>query len=246
MTKKSDEDREIAIDTLTADSEFQCRATPSNVDKLAASIARDGQLSAVLVRPVGGNRFQLIAGFTRVMALRKLGRTHVRARILHDLPDAEARRISLAENLERQNLTAWDQVFTAARYRQKGLSNAQIAAAFGGLGIRTIQRYLRVAEAPAEFKNALAREEVTVNQVYEAIKRGVSLLELTKRGRSVRYLRGLSRKREARNGVRIQQRKGGEIIINVCYEPDSMSVDNLIKEIKEKLEGLRPYRRNQP
>jgi ParB/RepB/Spo0J family partition protein len=244
MAKKRDEDREIALAALTADREFQCRAMPSDVDKLAASIARDGQLSAVLVRPVGGNRFQLIAGFTRVRALRKLGRTHVRARILHDLSDAEARRISLAENLERQDLTAWDQVFTAARYRQQGLSNAEIAGAFGGVAIRTIQRYLRVAEAPEEFRHALARDEVTVNQVYEAIKRGVSLSELTGRGRSVRYLRGLSRKREAKSGVRIQRRKGGEIIINARFEPDSMDFDSLLKEIREKVEGLGPFRRH--
>ena len=227
---------EIAISAIRQDSEFQSRAAPAAVDKVMRSIQRLDQLSAVLVRPVGQDEFQMLAGFTRLMAMRKLGRTHVRARILYDLSDSEARRISLAENLARNNLTPWDQVFTAARYRSQGLSNAEIADAFGGVAIRTIQRYLRVAEAPEEFRAALAREEVTVNQVYEAIKHGIPLSELTgRKGRSVRYLRGLSRKREASGGIKIQRRRSGEIIITIRYDPATADLTQLLAEVQKKL-----------
>jgi ParB family chromosome partitioning protein len=233
MAKKPEEDREIPLSALTEDNEFQCRATVSNVDGMAASIARDGQIDCVIVRPVAGNRFQLIAGFTRVAALRKLGRTYVRATIRRGLSDAEARRVSLASNLERNNLTTWDQVFTAARYRRQGLSNAEIAAAFGGLAIRTIQRYLRVAEAPDDFRRALERDEITVQQAYEAIKRGVALSQ--GRGRSVRYLRSLSRKREPKGDIRIQRRRSGEIIINIRYEPGKADLTQLLAQVKERI-----------
>jgi ParB family transcriptional regulator, chromosome partitioning protein len=236
MAEKRDEDRELPIAALTDDDEFQCRATLSNVDKLAASIKRDGQLEAVLVRPVGVHKFQLIAGFTRVTALRKLGHTNVRARILYNLSDAEARRISLATNLEREDLTAWDQVSTVARYRSQGLSNAEIAAAFGGVAIRTIQRYLRVAEAPEEYKAALAREDVTLNQVYEAVTHEVPLSAIVgRKGRSVRFLRELSRKRAPKGDIRIQRRRSGEIIINIRYDPEKADLTQLLNGVKERL-----------
>ncbi len=72
--------------------------------ELASSIRRDGIISPILVRPIG-NRFELIAGERRFRTIRN--HTHMQtiaARII-EVDDIGARRISAAENLQREDLT---------------------------------------------------------------------------------------------------------------------------------------------
>jgi ParB/RepB/Spo0J family partition protein len=228
-----DEYQKIRIADLTEDQEFQYRASDWRVDDLLPSLKREGQLFPVLVRPVG-KKFQLVSGYRRVAGLKQLGQEYVQARILYGLPDAEARRIALAENLDRQSLTTWDQLSAAARLRSQGLTNAEVASDLR-VTVRTVQRYLRVAEAPDDFRRALARDEITVQQAYEALKRGISLSELVGHGRSVRYLRGLSRKRETKESIRIQHRRGGEIVVNIRFDPGKTDLTQLLSEVKERL-----------
>lgn len=73
------------------------------VDGLMASIAQSGQRVPILVRPLHGDRFQLIYGRRRLEACRQLGRT-VRA-IVTDLDDGQSLRDQLLENLERRDLS---------------------------------------------------------------------------------------------------------------------------------------------
>ncbi|MHC4867010.1 MAG: ParB/RepB/Spo0J family partition protein, partial [Planctomycetota bacterium] len=211
-----DEYAEINIEDLIADCEFRYRAN-LNIDDLVDSIRQDGQLIPIVVRRQD-DKFQLISGFRRIAALTKLGRKKVQAKILYGISDVEARRISLLENLERNSLTSWDQVAAAERFREQGMENAEIAEAFR-VSVRTIQRYLRVAEAPDDFRRALERDDITIQQAYEALKRHVPVSDLLKHGRSVRYLRGLSHKSEKKDNVRIQRKADGEILINIRYRP---------------------------
>jgi plasmid partitioning protein RepB len=74
-----------------------------DVDGLAASIAQSGQRVPILVRPLSGDRFQLVYGRRRLEACRQLGQT-VRA-IVTDLDDGQSLRDQLLENLERRDLS---------------------------------------------------------------------------------------------------------------------------------------------
>lgn len=73
------------------------------VDGLAASIAQSGQRVPILVRPLPGDRFQLVYGRRRLEACRQLSRT-VRA-IVTDLDDGQSLKDQLLENLERRDLS---------------------------------------------------------------------------------------------------------------------------------------------
>lgn len=222
---------EINITDLIEEEAFRNRVN-LDIGDLVSSIRENGQLIPIIVRPRDG-KFQLISGYRRVASLRKLGRKKVQAKILN-VSDAEARRISLLENLERNDLTGWDQVSTAAKFRDQGVKSSDIAEAFG-VSIRTIQRYLVVAKAPNDFRKALERDDITVQQAYEAIVKGIPLSEIIKRGRSVRYLRGLSKKGHEKENIRIQHKHNGEIMIYIRYKPNEMELNNVFGEIKEKL-----------
>ncbi|MHC4528832.1 MAG: ParB/RepB/Spo0J family partition protein, partial [Planctomycetota bacterium] len=204
-----------------------------DIDDLVDSIRKDGQLIPIVVRQQD-DKFQLISGFRRIAALRALGQKKVQAKILYGISDVGARRISLLENLERNSLSAWDQVAAAERFRAQGMKNAEIAEAFR-VSIRTVQRYLLVGKAPDDFRRALERDDITIQQAYEALKKGVPLSELLKHGRSVRYLRGLSHKSEKKDNVRIQRKADGEILINIRYRPGKSDLSRLFEMVRKKL-----------
>ncbi len=73
------------------------------LSELADSIARHGVLQPLLVRPMIGGGYQLVAGERRWRASRIAGLTQVPV-IIKELTDTEAAVISLIENLQREDL----------------------------------------------------------------------------------------------------------------------------------------------
>ena len=90
----------VPIDEIAPDATFRLRET-GDVSELAVAIGRLGQLTPVDLRPlpshVGeGKRWQVVAGFRRMEALRLLQRDRVLARVHSQLPDEEAWALALA------------------------------------------------------------------------------------------------------------------------------------------------------
>lgn len=82
--------------------------------ELAASIRSLGVLQPILVRPLGGERFQLIAGERRWRAARRAGLDTVPA-IVREVDELGSVEQALVENLHRQDLSALEE---AAAYQQ--------------------------------------------------------------------------------------------------------------------------------
>ncbi len=75
-----------------------------DVAALATDLARLGQLFPIDVRVLGPERFQLVAGFRRVAALRFLQREKVLARVHSDLSNADATLMSLASAIHSKTV----------------------------------------------------------------------------------------------------------------------------------------------
>jgi hypothetical protein len=98
----------VPLDAIAEDVTFRLREE-GDVSALAASLGRLGQLVPVELRPLpgaapGGPRYQLVAGFRRVEALRCLLRERVLARVHDELGDEDAWSIALCEALLREPL----------------------------------------------------------------------------------------------------------------------------------------------
>ncbi len=90
-------------------SPFQVRKhrDEEKLKELAASILRDGQIAPIVVRRNGKNgNYQNIAGGRRLEAIRKYTDIKVILALIIDVDDLQARRISAAENLQREDLSA--------------------------------------------------------------------------------------------------------------------------------------------
>lgn len=76
-----------------------------DIDSLATSLAKLGQLFPVELRRMPGDRFQVLTGFRRIAALRLLKRERVLARVHTNLPDEDALRLALSDLLEGRGTT---------------------------------------------------------------------------------------------------------------------------------------------
>jgi len=76
---------------------------PTALQTLAQSIAQYGILEPLLVRPIDGNRYELVAGERRYRAARQAGLTEVPVTV-RALSNRDALRIALLENLQREDL----------------------------------------------------------------------------------------------------------------------------------------------
>jgi len=85
----------------------QPRHALGDLSELTASIREKGVLEPILVRP-RGTRFQIIAGERRYRAACEVGLAEI-ACIVRDASDAETLEIALVENLQRKDLTPFEE-----------------------------------------------------------------------------------------------------------------------------------------
>ena len=94
----------IAIDRIRPGKlQPRTRMDDEALGELAESIREQGVMQPILVRPVEGNRFEIIAGERRWRAAQKAGLREVPA-LVKNVPDQAALALALIENIQRENL----------------------------------------------------------------------------------------------------------------------------------------------
>lgn len=236
---KDYEFRPISLSKIVPDQKFQFRTSPYDIASLAESISKNGLRVPLIVRERRDGSLDLLAGHNRVRALRQIGKTHADAKVYKGLSDEDAIEISISDNLERQDLTPWDIVYTAAELRKQGRTNAQIGQLLKGVTPRTVQRYLKVAAAPEDFRKALMESKITIQQAYEALSRGLPLSQLTAPGQSIRLLREMSRTEKSRQkDVTFRRARNGKLEFRATFTPNVSDLDELIDRTNDFLAEL--------
>jgi ParB family transcriptional regulator, chromosome partitioning protein len=123
---------EVAVDAIAPNPRQPRRSFDEEaLDELAASIAEVGLLQPVVVRSLGGARYELVMGERRWRACERAGLDHIPA-IVRETPDNDMLRDALLENLHRQQL---DPLEEAAAYQQLlddfGATHEQLAQKIG-------------------------------------------------------------------------------------------------------------------
>ena len=107
------------------------RMDEGSLYELAESIKAQGIMQPVLVRPVGPNRFEIIAGERRVRAARLAGLDDVPV-LVKDVPDEAAAAMALIENIQREDLNPLEEAQGIARLvNEFHLTHEQAAQAVG-------------------------------------------------------------------------------------------------------------------
>jgi ParB family chromosome partitioning protein len=107
------------------------RMDEASLDDLAASIREHGVMQPILVRPVEGGRFELIAGERRWRAAQRAGLAEIPA-LVKSVPDQAALALALIENIQREDLNPLEQANGIHRLIDEfGLTHEAAAKAVG-------------------------------------------------------------------------------------------------------------------
>lgn len=119
----------------------------NRLDALVNSIKENGVIDPIIVRPIGDDKFQILAGRHRVKACKILGMTEI-PHIVANVDENHAKLILVDTNLcQRMELLPSERAFAYKMQCEalvalgKGKSTAEVAQRYGESS-RTIQRYL--------------------------------------------------------------------------------------------------------
>ena len=139
------------------------------LQELSASIREHGVLQPILVRPLEGNRFQLIAGERRWRASKLAGVDSIPA-LIEDIDDDTALEIAIIENLQREDISPLDEAALYDRMvRDHGYSIRKLADKLGK-DKGYLENRLRLADAPDEIRQLVSLRKDTLSHAYELMK----------------------------------------------------------------------------
>jgi ParB family chromosome partitioning protein len=104
---------------------------PASLAELALSIKEQGVMQPILVRPVEGGRFEIVAGERRWRAAQQAGLREVPA-LVRNVPDQSALAVALIENIQREDLNPLEEAKGLQRLIEEfGLTHDAAAKAVG-------------------------------------------------------------------------------------------------------------------
>ncbi|HTH41399.1 MAG TPA: ParB/RepB/Spo0J family partition protein [Rhodocyclaceae bacterium] len=107
------------------------RMDPGSLEELAASIKSQGLIQPISVRPIGNDRYEIIAGERRWRASQIAGLTEVPV-LIREIPDDAALAMSLIENIQREDLNPLEEAAGLQRLIDEfGMTHQQAADAVG-------------------------------------------------------------------------------------------------------------------
>lgn len=132
---------------------------PQALEELAQSIKNHGVMQPIVVRPISGGRFEIIAGERRWRASQQAGLESVPA-LVREVPDEAAIAMALIENIQREDLNPIEEAVALQRLQQEfQLTQQQVADAVGKSRV-SISNLLRLIALPEEIKTLLSHGDL--------------------------------------------------------------------------------------
>jgi len=161
---KDDDVRHLPLDQLDANP-YQTRGShldPASLAELAASIKAVGVLQPIVVRPIPGGRYHVIAGERRREAARQAGLSVIPA-IVRLVSNEQAMEMTIIENLLREDLNPVEQARAFERLgREFGLTQEQMAVRTGKER-SSIANYMRLLKLPLEVQDMVALNRISLS-----------------------------------------------------------------------------------
>jgi len=197
------------------------------LDELAASIRAQGLIQPVVVREIGKNSYELIAGERRWRAAQRAQLSELPA-LVKDVPEVAVPAMALIENIQRQDLTPLEEADALKRLIDDFDLTHQQAADAVGRSRAAVSNLLRLTEMPNSIKRLLDEGKLEMGHARclltlpERDAEGLAL-EAARNGWSVRELEEAAR--------RAQTAPKGKAKSAVARDPN---VDALERELAER------------
>jgi ParB family chromosome partitioning protein len=168
------------------------------LNELAASIKAQGLIQPIVVRPVAGQRFEIIAGERRWRAAKIAGFAEMPA-LVREVKDQAVVAMALIENIQREELAPLEEAQALQRLITEFKLTHQAAADAIGRSRASVSNLLRLLELPAEIKHLLEAHKLDMGHARALLTLDAKLAlglarQAAERGWSVRELEDAARK----------------------------------------------------
>ncbi len=169
MLRKQNRIENIALGQISPNP-FQPRREfdDGELSALAESIAENGLLQPVSVRKTGGG-YELIAGERRLRACKLIGRQKIEA-IVYDIGDEDSAVWALIENLQRSDLSPFDEAEALARLVAAWNIPRENAAKKLGIAPSTLSNRLRILKLSPEVRKIITESRLTERHARELLR----------------------------------------------------------------------------
>lgn len=194
------------------------------LSQLTESVREKGVLTPLLVRPLGGDRYEIIAGERRWRAAQR-AQLHEVPVVVRELDDRTALEIALVENIQRADLDPVEEAQGYARLIEEFQHTQEALAKALGKSRSHIANMLRLLTLPAEVLALVAEGKLSAGHARalvgapdpvalatDAVTRGLSVREMEK-------LAGQEKDAAAARPARTAKRKGLE------KDPDTLDLE---------------------
>jgi ParB family chromosome partitioning protein len=168
------------------------------LEELAASIRAQGLIQPVVVRAIGKDSYELIAGERRWRAAQR-AQLHELPVLVKDVPEVAVPAMALIENIQRQDLTPLEEADALKRLIDDFNLTHQQAADAVGRSRASVSNLLRLTELPVSIKRLLDDGKLEMGHARclitlpESMAEGLAL-EAARKGWSVRELEEAARR----------------------------------------------------
>lgn len=201
------------------------------LDELAASIREHGLLEPLVVRRVGDDRFELIAGERRWRALQRAGQKEALV-VVHEVSSALAFELAIIENVQREDLDPIELAEALDRLvKEHGYTQEKLAERIGK-DRSTIANSLRLLRLPEE-----VRAKVVSGELSEGHGRALLGIDEAKKMAEVaeKVIRGKLSVRQTEELVRAKKKAKTQVGGAADDKAKSVSVKDLEKRLERKL-----------
>ncbi|AKH68111.1 ParB-like partition protein [Spongiibacter sp. IMCC21906] len=171
---------------------------PEALEELAESIKSQGIMQPIVVRLLGVDRYEIIAGERRWRASQLAGLDTVPA-LIREVPDETAAAMALIENLQREDLNPMEEALAMVRLQKEfELTHAEIARLVGK-SRTTITNLLRLTGLREEVQKLLENGDIEMGHARALLglppeQQSSAANTVVSRGLSVRQTEALVRK----------------------------------------------------
>jgi ParB family chromosome partitioning protein len=199
------------------------------LDELAESIATRGVIQPIVVRPAGGDRFQIVAGERRWRAAQK-AQLHRIPAIVRDFSEAETLEIALVENIQREDLNPIEEAQAYRRLIDQFSHSQDALARLVGKSRSHVANLMRLLELPDDVQHLVMTGRLSMGHGRALIGvPGCSALadDISRKGLSVRETERLVRKaRDAARG-----RTGAVVNGGAGRDPDLIAMEEHLADL---------------
>ncbi|CAH0993029.1 putative chromosome-partitioning protein ParB [Sinobacterium norvegicum] len=170
---------------------------PQALEELAESIKAQGIMQPIVVRPIGTQRYEIIAGERRWRATQLAGLATIPA-LIREVPDEAAIAMALIENIQRENLNPVEEAVAFQRLRDEfGLTQQEVADSVGK-SRAAVANLLRLLTLRDDVKTLLEHGDLEMGHARAILaldneQQAIAAQQVVSKGMSVRQTEALVR-----------------------------------------------------